>query len=181
VETSLEPDRCVIFLGNWICSLQQIWAFVSLRFFILHCLQPVIIGGAIYLLFRTDTLVMFGWIQQMGLEAPLEDLRNWSAPAKSWIPTWVRYSLPDGLWVFSCTAFFVRLWWNDPRKIRLFWMGIGPAMGIGGELGQIPGWVPGRFDIVDLLCCLLAALAALHVGSSHAATSAPDSALKNPA
>jgi len=108
---------------------------------------------------------MFHWFQLVGLQEPIDGLRGWSEPLQHWVPEWVRYSLPDGAWVFSCTAFFVRLWADSQNPIRFFWMGIGPAMGIGGELAQIPGWMPGRFDPIDLLLCILATAAA--IGLAH--------------
>jgi hypothetical protein len=40
---------------------------------------------------------------------------------------------------------------------------VGPALGIGGELGQMLGIVPGTYDVVDLLLCIVATIVSVTV------------------
>jgi len=68
---------------------------------------------------------------------------------------WVVYSLPDGLWLFSYILLMGCIW-NFNLK-RSFYASFPLAfIAIGSELLQILGWVPGTFDVVDLLCYLAA-------------------------
>ena len=84
----------------------------------------LIIGGLIYILFRTDSLVMFKWFAALSLDKPIEYLRDSTLTVKNHLPDWFLFSLPDGLWIFSYITF---------------------------ELGQLFNIVPGTFDAIDLI------------------------------
>jgi hypothetical protein len=135
----------------------------GLRFVLLYCALPILVGGAIYLAFRDTSLLMFRWAGWIGLDTAVEAMRVHTMPYRPAIPDWILFSVPDGVWVFACTAFFARLWHDGPWYFRVFWIGLGPALAIGGELGQLPsiGLVPGTFDVADLLFYVLSLVAAL--------------------
>ncbi|MEL6348771.1 MAG: hypothetical protein AAFV53_37045 [Myxococcota bacterium] len=137
---------------------------MTVRYVLLACLLPMTVGGLVYLLFRDTGLLMFRWADALQLTPVLVDARAAVAPLSADVPDVLRFSLPDGAWVFSYTAFFARLWRDGPLWMRVFWIGLGPAMAIGGELGQlIPGFVPGTFDPLDLVFYVVAAVGALWV------------------
>lgn len=116
----------------------------------LHVVLPLLIGGSIYLLWRDTSLLMFRWLDLVGGVAWLEPARGAVAPLRSSLPDWLLFSVPDGAWVYACVAFFGRLWFDGPPLPRLFWTALGPALAIGGEIGQLIGVVPGTFDWVDV-------------------------------
>ncbi len=111
---------------------------------------PLIVGGGIYICWRVDHLFMFHWFDLMGLTTAVEATRAAAMPLRPHLPDWWLFSVPDGAWVYASVAFFGRLWRDGPLWAAAAWTGIGPALAIGGELGQIPGWVPGTFDWVDV-------------------------------
>ena len=75
------------------------------------------------------------------------------------IPKWMIFSLPDALWVYSLTAFMIITWNDNPMsKNAMFWMSLGPILGIAPEFGQKIGIVSGTFDLVDLLFIIIASI-----------------------
>lgn len=129
---------------------------MSVGYVLIHVVLPLLIGGLIYIFWRVDHLFMFRWFDMLGLTPIIESMRAVAMPARPFVPDWILFSLPDGTWVYACVAFFGRLWREGPRWAQVLWIGMGPAMAIGGELGQIPGWVPGTFDWVDFVCYVVA-------------------------
>ena len=78
------------------------------------------------------------------------------------IPSFAVLSLPDALWSYALVAHFGRLWTHDKHRVsRVVWVSISVAIAIGGEIGQLVGFVPGVFDIVDLLCISVACVVAV--------------------
>ena len=124
---------------------------VTLGFLLVQVVLPIVIGGMIYICWRVDHLFMFTWFDAIGLTPLIEWFREVAGPARPYLPDWLLYSVPDGTWVYACVAFFGRLWRDGPWWATALWTGMGPAMAIGGELGQIPGWVPGTWDWVDFV------------------------------
>lgn len=129
---------------------------MTVGFVLVHVVLPIVIGGLIYVFWRVDHLFMFHWFDLIGLTPLIESAREVAMPWRPMLPDWLLYSVPDGTWVYACVAYFGRLWRDGPLWAQLFWIGMGPAMAIGGELGQIPGWVPGTWDWVDFVCYVLA-------------------------
>lgn len=129
-------------------------------FLVLHVLTPVIAGGLIYVRWRDANLLMFKWFRVLGLEPVVGLLRSGAGePSGSFF--WLAYSLPDGLWVYALTALMVFLWRDARSPMKLLWPSLGLLLGAGSELGQLAGIVPGSFDVIDLLVCLFAAVAAM--------------------
>jgi hypothetical protein len=126
-------------------------------FFIFHVLAPITVGGLIYLRWRNTNLLMFRWFRVLGLETFIDWIRTGAGETSGWLA----YSLPDGLWVYALTALMILLWRDARSPMKYLWLSLGVLLGAGSELGQLAGVVPGSFDVIDLLVCLLAAAAAL--------------------
>jgi hypothetical protein len=119
---------------------------------------PVVIGGLIYLTYRTDSLIMFGWFKSIGLSDLVTFFRTNELLQNLVIPNWVIYSLPDALWLFSFTYLTILIWDFKISRQSIFWICLAPAVGLFSEIGQLIGVIPGTFDRVDLLLLFFAAI-----------------------
>ncbi len=136
------------------------------RFLLLCGFLPILVGGLIYILFRDESLCMFTWARALGLGGLVQAARVHSMPYVGYLPEWLLFSLPDGAWVFACTAVFARLWPDGPWPLRLAWIGMGSILAIGGEIGQWFGFVPGTFDPTDLVAYALAGVMAFWLANA---------------
>lgn len=119
-------------------------------------------GGLVYICWRDPNLLMFRWFSAIGLEPSIDWLRLGTASVQTALPHWLVYSLPDGLWVYALTALMILLWRGvHSLPIKIFWLSLGLLLGAGSELGQLAGILPGAFDPMDLVICLVAPGAAL--------------------
>lgn len=117
----------------------------------LHVLLPILIGGGIYSLWRSKTLLVFAWYRWAGLYESLLAFRSEVVGARHFIPGPLLYSLPDALWVYSFTALMQFVWFWQPRSGgRLFWALLPVSLAVGCEIGQFFRVIPGTFDWVDL-------------------------------
>ena len=118
---------------------------------ILHVGFPLTVGGCIYLLFRSRSLLMFDWWETLHLMPAISAMRdaveNWDT---HW-PSWALYSLPDGTWLYAYIVFYRWIWRNESRQWMWFWIHLGLMMSVGIEIAQAFKWVPGTFDWMDLL------------------------------
>ncbi len=118
------------------------------RFFI-HVILTIFIGGIIYVLFRSDTLLMFRWFEFLKLDKLIYSLREYTFSYRKYIPESVLFSLPDCLWVYSFTM-FLSFYFKNIFLIKI------PCIGsVLTEIGQL-WFVPGTFDILDVLYMLAA-------------------------
>ena len=118
------------------------------RFFI-HVILTIFIGGVIYVLFRSDTLLMFRWFEFFKLDKLISSLREYTFYYRKYIPESVLFSLPDCLWVYSFTM-FLGFYLKNVFLIMI------PCIGsVLTEIGQL-WFVPGTFDILDILYMLAA-------------------------
>jgi hypothetical protein len=115
----------------------------------------LLVGGLIYILFRTSSLKMFAWYETMGFRSLTIALRKLTFPFAPKIPEWILFSLPDGLWIFSYVNLMLCIWNNVVCFKNLFWVLIIPLLAIGSEIGQGLGLIPGTFDLADLLLYIL--------------------------
>ena len=118
---------------------------------------PLSIGGLIYILFRTDSLLMFRWLDMLGATAFIQSCRKYMIDRLN-LPDWIIFSLPDALWVFSFTSLMLIIWHGKFSYNSIFWLLLAPIIGLFSELGQLVGIIPGTFDIIDLLLILLSAI-----------------------
>lgn len=126
----------------------------------LHVAVPLLLGGVIYLAWRTQALLMFEWAEWAKCGRAVAVLRQNLGPFAEGAPDWVRYSLPDAAWVYAFTA-QLRFLWRRPVSGGWFWLVMPLMLGVGGEIGQGLGFVPGTFDAVDALLCTAAWLVAM--------------------
>lgn len=108
-------------------------------------------GGLIYILFRASTLKMFGWFNKIGLTYVINTARDFTLNYSGYFPNWFKFSLPDGLWLFSYVCLLHLIWYDKEIKKSLHWTLIVPTIAILSELGQLAKIIPGTFDSVDLI------------------------------
>lgn len=110
-------------------------------------------GGLTYILFRpAETLLirLAGWLGMAG------EMGRWREAAAGLAPPeWVVCSLPAGLWALSYVLIIDSLTQGQPWKGRAVAISFVPLIGVGSELMQAFGLLPGTFDWLDLLFYLL--------------------------
>src|SRR6185312_6035883 len=132
-------------------------------FLSLHVLLPLLVGGLMYVCWRGPDLLMFRWFEALGLEPVVGKLTELSSGVEPHLPRFIVYSLPDGLWVYSLTAFFVRIWSQTRRSVlSTIFLSLSLVLGAGSELGQLIRLVPGTFDWIDFLFYIAAAVLAFY-------------------
>ena len=132
--------------------------YLKLNLLFCHAIIPIIFGGIIYLLFRSDSLMMFRWADALGVKPVLDDMRVYCTTIQMGSLNWLFFSLPYGLWVYSFTSFMLIIWGLKFSKHSIFWISIGPLLALYGEIGQAFGVVRGTFDPTDLLFCLIGSI-----------------------
>ena len=107
---------------------------------------PLIIGGLIYTLFRTDYIVY---------NKLLDNLFKPLTYADTFLERVIVFSLPDGLWAMSYTIliFHIR---KDKTVRTIIWSLIIPVIGAFSEIGQFYLLIPGTFDFMDLIMYIVA-------------------------
>lgn len=122
---------------------------------IITALMLFFIGGMIYLGYRSTSLLMFRWVNTLGLD---NTINNFRSIVKHYpIPDWVMYSLPDGLWILSYMLLIDTIWGWDNLEFK-YWLYILPIIGIVSEFLQIAFSCLGTFDIADLFCYIFSIL-----------------------
>lgn len=111
------------------------------------------VGGSIYLLFRPKTLLMFKWVESLGLNEYIDRLRDMVSGIT--LNHITLYSLPDGLWLASYIIVVNTIVSKDNKVNLLFWSFLLPAIAVTFEILQIPGVIPGVFDVFDLICYIV--------------------------
>ena len=114
----------------------------------------LIIGGFIYVGFRDKSLLMFNWFEQLGISGGVDAFRG--LVSSDGLYGWVKYSLPDGLWLFAY-MFLVDAIWNGSKLISsyIFIYSL-PFFALLSEFFQYFGLLPGVFDWVDVASYLFA-------------------------
>ena len=101
-------------------------------------------GASIYLLWRDDHLLVHQVIRFFGLHSYLAPLRT--IVGNIYLPDWIRFCLPDGLWSVSYILFIDALVRSSLRLTAII-----PMIGAISEILQYFDLLPGTFDILDLL------------------------------
>ena len=125
----------------------------------MHVVLPLWVGGWLYIAGRTTALLMWDWGRTIGAEPVMTGLRQATTGVAAQLPDWVLYSLPDALWVYALTYAIVRLQRRSSRFVQLGYLMVPIAFGPGAEVMQAFGWLPGTFDLTDLVLCVGALLA----------------------
>ena len=119
-------------------------------YLILEAVIPVFIGGLIYILFRTDSLLMYRWFEQVNLSGYVYALRESINLVNAGHFKTLINTLPGGLWAFSYTAFMLFIWSYEINSRNIFYFIFIPAVAILSEYLQFIGTVSGTFDILDV-------------------------------
>lgn len=127
---------------------------IIIAFRVLLSFTLLTIGGLIYLGWRSGNLVMFQIFGTLGMSNLLTSIRNVGTEYSLF--EWVKYSVPDGLWLFSYMFLIDTIWQNHRYASYYIFLWSLPAISIISELLQYFAIVPGTFDIVDLACYILA-------------------------
>lgn len=123
-----------------------------------NVLLPIFLGAVIYVLWRSPHLLVFEWLDRVGLMDAVEHARHFASTLRSSIPQVILYSLPDALWVYSFTAALALIWERDPSMsiYCLLWLLLPMTIAMVAEFGQSLHWVPGTFDWLDVLSYFIA-------------------------
>ncbi|QBQ43149.1 hypothetical protein E2P86_17860 [Sphingobacterium psychroaquaticum] len=103
------------------------------------------------MLFRSPSLKVFEWLENVGLYESTNVIRTITTPLYHYIPEYILFSLPDGLWVFSYLCLILHLWSGKISTQNIGWIIITPVVAIGSEIGQFFGLIIGTFDLWDLI------------------------------
>ncbi len=138
---------------------------------LVHVALPLTVGAALYIGGRGESFLGYVWGDRIDLGGgrTLSDGVRSLGETISFegLPDWTRFSLPDALWVYALTFAVVALWGGSSGRERWGWYLVVLTLGVGAELGQAVEVVPGTFDPVDLMLCLLATLVAYAVARSE--------------
>lgn len=111
----------------------------------------LLVGGMVYLLFRSTSLPMFDWVRNADMMNSIERL-GFNIYL---IPAWMIYILPDGLWMFSYCLIIGCIW--DFRISRCWFMlTLLLLVAILFEFLQYFHVIPGTFDNMDIIAYVLA-------------------------
>ena len=120
---------------------------------ILLSLVCITVGGLIYLIFRTRTLVMFHFIPDNLIEE-LNLVHEYSC-ANFQIPNFIIYNLPTGLWTISYIILMQLILENNVGLHRFLWIYLLPILLCLTEILQLFSFIPGTFDIFDVCCYIV--------------------------
>lgn len=134
-----------------------------------NVLLPLLSGALLYVGFRAESLLGWRWAEAIGLATTGRALRDALSHGYT-LPDWVRFTLPDALWLYALTFVVARMQRDATRAERGLWLAFAFALGPGAELGQLAGLVPGTYDTADLIATIVAFALALHVGARRALT-----------
>lgn len=112
------------------------------------------LGGLIYIIYRDKSLLMFDWFNTIGISKEIDGLRNLFQ--RDGIYGWVKYSLPDGLWIFSYMFLIDAIWDGERNIVSKWFLWFLPIVAILSECLQYFGLLPGVFDWMDMASYMLA-------------------------
>lgn len=124
--------------------------------YVLHVAVPLLAGGGLYLVWRSDRLLMFDWAARFGLDGLLLSLRSLPALREAPVPEWALYSLPAALWTYALFAYLTLLWGRATAPPVRPWLLLALLLSVGAECAQAVGLLPGVFCPVDMAATGLA-------------------------
>ena len=128
----------------------------------INVFYPLIVGGFIYISFRSMSLRLFNWFEIVGIKSAALSIRNIIYPFKNELPTWTYFSLPDGLWIYSFTSALIIYWEGDFDNLK-YWLLIPFFLGVIVEVLQGLKLFKGTFDVFDLLFSLSGFLLSIYI------------------
>jgi len=112
----------------------------------------LLVGGLLYVTFRSDRLLMFRVIDYVGLGDVTASYRSFVNLA---LPAWVVYCLPDALWSAAYILLVDVIMKGHSHGARLVVASVIPMVGLVSELLQTTGLMPGTFDVLDMVAYAL--------------------------
>lgn len=109
-----------------------------------------LIGGSIYVAFRTTTLTMFSWFDTLDLTPYISYAR--SAVSGFSIPDFLKYCFPDSCWLLSYLLIIDAIYSSEISVLSLISFSLLPIVAVGSEILQAVHLIPGTFDINDMIC-----------------------------
>ena len=107
-------------------------------------------GCSIYLLFRSETLNIYQWCNEVGMSGHVDLLR---CAVLGWaVPDFVKYSIPDGLYCAAYILMIDAIWGGQNGLSKYLIVSIIPIAAIICEILQYFGNAKGTFDVCDLIC-----------------------------
>ena len=123
----------------------------------------LLIGSYLYLKFRSETLLMFKWARNLGLDFIVSSIRGSFESLNSDRMKYIIFSAPYGLWVISFCCFIGAIWHKDSSLSAIILRLIVPVIAVSSELLQFVGFLPGTFDINDLLVLIVSTIVGLTI------------------
>jgi hypothetical protein len=121
------------------------WLYITL------CIITLLLGGIIYIFFRESEPVFFRWFLNSETINWIKVVRQTSLPLRIYLPYWIIFSLPDGLWAFAYSMLITNIWIDSKSRARYFWMANILIFILGFEILQYLGILNGTFCIQDLI------------------------------
>lgn len=113
----------------------------------------MVMATYVYVSSRSGDMLLYTWLGIDYDNAFFEKIR-----ASSWsLAPWVKYNLPDGLWLLSFLLFMEAIWMNDKRMKVMFCVPV-VAFAFIIESMQFFGIFPGTGDVIDLTFYFVAVL-----------------------
>lgn len=125
---------------------------------LLSSVVTLTIGSLIYILFRTESLKVFVWLDSLSCLPIAENMREFTLEMVDGVPNWMLYSLPDGLWLSSYICSMLLIWKNRITKESQGWIFCMPIIAVLSEAGQLFKIIPGTFDWMDVMMYFLGTL-----------------------
>ena len=119
------------------------------------------IGSYLYLKFRSETLLMFKWSENLGLDFIVSLIRRSFEGLNLYQMNYFVFSAPYGLWVISFCCFIGAIWHKDSSVSAIIWRLFVPVIAISSEILQFLGFLPGTYDINDLLVLFVSTIIGL--------------------
>tara|TARA_B100000767_G_C19485714_1_gene418083 strand:- start:153 stop:608 length:456 start_codon:yes stop_codon:yes gene_type:complete len=116
---------------------------------ILHSILPITIGALIYLFYRKTTLLVFQWIDIINLKPVVIYLRELFNPHNNLHSNFYTHNLPDALWVYSFTSFFI-ITYGMKKNHNIIIYCIPLIIAVTSEILQLIEFIPGTFDYIDV-------------------------------
>ena len=123
----------------------------------------LLIGSYLYLKFRSETLLMFKWAKNLGLDFIVSSIRGSFESLNSDRMKYIIFSAPYGLWVISFCCFIGAIWHKESSLSAIILRLIVPVIAVSSELLQFVGFLPGTFDINDLLVLIVSTIIGLTI------------------
>lgn len=107
----------------------------------------------IYISSRSGNMVLYSWL---GIDYNNHLFELLKSHSYSFAP-WVKYNLPDGLWMLSFLLFMEAVWGEEKRIKWMFCIPI-IVFAFTLEISQYTGYFPGTGDVLDIAFYIAAIL-----------------------